>query len=358
MPTERLPVAVIGLGSSGRMTLRALQGSDLVRIAGVADRDMSLAERIGEELHVPAFADNRALLARQQPEAVYLTVPHGEAPEIVAACAERGIHVWKELPLARSLAEGAAMAKRMGKAGLKLAIGTQRRFAPGYRDAYQRRGELAGTFLARAHYTFNWGPDLTWHGDKAGAGGGALLELGYHLVDLLVWFLDLPEEVFGASAGGHRTRQERPLDQALPIYDTDDTAVGVFNYGPSCMASLVTSRCAGPVSEGLILHGRAGSLTADGESCTFRDADGIVLEATAGHEAPLDVHRRQLAAFAQAVIDKSLTYRCSGFENLLNQAVIDALYLAAQTGQPESPLQLLQPHDLTVEDCLRYRRVD
>lgn len=346
---ESLPVAVVGLGAFGRGVLAALRESPQVRVVALADRDRVLAERVGREFALPAYSDTRQLLSQTRPMAVYLAVPPMEAAEVLFACAERGIHVWKEPPLARSLEEAVAFVRRMEKARLKFAIGTQGRLAPGYRRAWQLRQKPSPVFLGRAHYLFNWGPDLGWRADRASAGGGALLHLGYHVIDLMVWMLGLCEEVYGLAAAG------AGLPPRPGGTDTEDTASAILRYGASCMATVVTTRCSGPVSQEVSLHGRGGSLVARGESCLLRDADGNVLEHLSQPASPLDLFRLQGESFARAIIEDARVYECSARENLLNQAVIEAIYLSDKTGQGESPARLLKTHRLTPEQCLRYQ---
>ena len=352
MANDRLPVAVVGVGGVGDMTLRALMQSDVVEVVGVSDRDGHLAEAIGQELDVPAYGDNRSLLAEARPGAVYLAVPPKAATEMVSACAERGIHIWKESPLARNLAEGVAMVQRAEQAGVKLAVGTQRRFCEGYRKAAGLTGRLGEVFLARSHYLFNWGTNLDWRGDKASAGGGALLDLGYHPIDLLVWMLGFPEEVYGAISGTRGGDVLADGDQPERVYDTEDTATAILRFRGGLMATVVASRRSGPVSEELSLHGRGGSLSADGENCLLRDPDGNVLDTITDQSPPLSAFRLQAESFAAAVLADSPYYKCSGKENLLTMAVIEAIYLSEQTCQPESPLRLLKTHGLNVADCL------
>ena len=356
MGSERLPVAVIGVGGVGALTLDGLLKSELVEVVGLSDRDAGAAGRAAGAAGVEPFTDNRLMLAQSRPRAVFLAVPPAEAPALVTLCAKQGILVWKELPLARSLAEGVGMVQSMERAGLKLAVGTQRRFAGGYRRAVALRQRLGELFLARAHYLFNWGPDLAWRGDRASAGGGALLELGYHCVDLLTWLLGLPDEVYGAIAIAEQGDRRPPAGQKLqPIHDTDDTAAAILRYGSGVMSTVVTTRCSGPVSEELSIHGRGGWLTASGESCLFRGPDGEVIDSHADTAAPADVFRLQAEAFAKAVMSETPFCECSGRENLLNMAVIEAVYLSDRTSQPEHPLRLLQTHGLDENDCLAQR---
>lgn len=352
-----LSVAVIGVGGFGGFTLQGLLASDRVKVVGVADKNASAAEKAGRAAGVPSYSDNRSLLAETKPQAVYLAVPPPACAELIAACAERGIHVWKEPPLARDLDEGLAIVQQMEKAGLKLAVGTQRRFAPGYRKAWDLRGELGRVFLARSHYLFNWGPELRWRGDKATAGGGALLELGYHPIDLMVWLLGLPDEVYGSTARSNMGGGGQSVDRQLAVYDTEDTAAAILRYSVGSMATVVTTRSSGPVSEELSLHGRSGSITANSEWCMLRDPDGKVLDSVKSDIGPADLFRLQAEAFAQAIADGG-SYECSGRENLLNLAVIEGIYLSDRTCQPENPLRLLTSRGLSLEECLQHRPID
>lgn len=354
MSESTLPVAVIGVGGVGGLIVQGLLDTDCVDVVGISDRDPAALERAQNRFNLPAYTDNRSLLAETRPAAVYLAAPPTVAPEIITACAGRGIHVWKEPPLARNLDEGVSLVRQMEDAGLKFAVGTGRRFAAGYRQAWQWRDRVSEVFLARAHYMFNWGPQLGWRGDKASAGGGALLEVGYHPIDLLVWSLGLPEVAYGLNTCGHRPDQTGPKGQPLPVYDTDDTAVAVLGYSGGPIASVVTTRRAGPISEGLSLHGREGSLTATAESCLLCDPEGNVLDRTDSLTTPEQMYRLQVEAFATSVLNEAASYQCSGRENLLPLAVIEAVYLSARTGQPESPVRLLKARDLTEADCLTW----
>lgn len=351
---DKLPVAVIGLGGFGRLMLQALIDSDLTDVVGIADRHGETAQAVGTEFGLPHFTDNRFLLVQRRPKALFLATPPMPAPDLVGQCADLGIHVWKEQPLARNLEEALAVTRRMECAGLKFAVGTQRRFAAGYRRAFDVRGRLGEVFLARCHYLFNWGGTLAWRGDRASAGGGALLELGYHFIDLLVWMLGLPEEVHGYSACGHRPPTGETDDQVEPIHDTDDTASALLRYDNGAMASMVTTRASGPVSEELSLHGRHGAVTATCEQCVLRDPDGTVLDHLQESPPPVALFRRQADAFARSILEATPHYPCSARENILNLAVLDALYLSNRTRQGEEPRQLLRQHGTTVEECLRH----
>ncbi len=356
MSENSLPVAVIGLGAFGRRTLEALVGSGCAKLVGLADRDAHRAEEAGREFNIPHFTDNRQLLFSGRPKAVFLATPPMHAPELLEACLELGIHVWKEAPLGRNLSEAAAFVRRFHENKLLLSVGTQRRFSATYRRAYQQRTNLGDVYLARAHYLFNWGVDLRWRGDKHSAGGGALLELGYHPIDLLIWMLGLPEQVYGVTG---RQNHPSPSGEPRPPHDTDDTASAILRYNDNRTATVVASRVSGPVSEELALHGSEGSITANGETCILRNSNGDVLDHLQEESSPRALFKRQAVAFVESTLagKPEKRYPCSGAENLLTHAVIDAIYLSHRTCQPERPIDQLRIHGFDVEDCLIHRMI-
>ncbi|NBB95653.1 MAG: Gfo/Idh/MocA family oxidoreductase [Planctomycetes bacterium] len=353
MNEETLTAAVIGLGGFGRQMADALADLDGVRLAGVADRDARRAESAAAAHDTEAFSDNRQLLMSARPDALFLATPPMAGPDLLKACLDIGIHVWKETPLGRNLEEAAAFARRFDAAGLKLAVGTQRRFLPSYRRARELRTQIGEVFLARGHYLFDWGPELAWRADRKSSGGGAMLELGYHLVDLLTWTLGLPEQVFAATVVNDPTEAllANGIHEPRPPHNTDDSATAVLRYKSDAMVNLVASRVTGPASEQFCLHGRAGSITADAETCILRGPDGTVRDHLVEAVEPAGPFRRQAETFLSAIGEQAPRYACSARENLLTHAVIDAIYLSAHTGQPESPLDSLHTHGLQPTDC-------
>lgn len=350
---QTLRAVLVGAGGFGARTLEAISQCSQLELVALSDRDAGVAQAAGERAGVEAYTDNRSLLAEARPDVAFLCVPPHAAPDLVAACAERGIHVWKELPLARHLAEGVSMVNDMQAAGLKFAVGTQHRFLDSYRHGAELVDGLGEIFLARAHYLFNWGPDLRWRADRATAGGGALLELAYHPLDLLIWLLGVPEAVFGAAAQASGKAMRRSGHAAYPPHDTDDTAAAVLRYRSGLTATVVTTRCSGPFSEELSIHGQGGSLRATQDSCLLRDPDGQVIDQFQQPPLPLQPFARQVEAFAAAVAGGAERYACSAWENLLTLAVIEALYLSQRTGQQENVPALLNPYRLTPADCRR-----
>ncbi len=352
MPQETLPAALIGAGGFGIHALQALRRSGKVRLTGISDRDRSAAEAGAAEALCPAYSDHRRLLVETRPEAAFLAVPPAPAAELVRLAAERRLHVWKQAPLARSLPEAVELCRRMDRARRRFAVGTQRRFMSSYRRAKSLLGGLGQVYLLQGHYLCNWGADSGWRGDRA-AGGGALMELGYPLFDLVIWLLGVPETVY--SVVGAVPADRRPKDQ--PVYDTDDTFTVVCRYHENVAATVTASRCFSPVSEGLTAYCEGGSLTADPARCVVRDRDGKVLAGFQGAEPPAAVFTRMIDDFVDAAAgEESAGYEASAWENLLTMAAVDAAYLSDRTNQPEPPARLLRNYDVTLADCRKAVR--
>jgi len=347
MPQASLHACLIGAGSFGAHALAALCNSQMIELTGLSDRDGRVAETASAEAGCPGYSDHRRVLVEASPEAVFLAVPPAPAAELAALAARRGLHLWRQVPLSRSLAEAVQLCRRMDQAKRKFAVGTVRRFSTSYRLAKQWIGRLGKPHFARAHYQYDLGPDLGWHGDKA-AGGGALIELGYHMLDLMIWLLGMPDSVYSIVGSGQRVR----AGEDQPLYDSDDTAVCVMRYPGKLTAAVTVSRCFGPLSEGLTVYGQAGTLSAGPDQCVLRDRDDAIVEQFAeAEETPAEVFGRMIDAFAVAAVNDAPRYDCSGWENVLTMAAVEAAYLSDRTAQAEDPADLLSGYGVTEQDC-------
>src|SRR5690606_32818919 len=109
--------------------------------------------------------------------------------------------------------------------------------------------------------------ELLWRGDAARAGGGALLEGGYLMLDALVQLLGVPATVLAVTA---RTPPTGPR----AVYDTEDNAVLVCRYSDGPIAVLTASRRIGPDEQALHIAAQDGSVVISDEQVVVRDAGG------------------------------------------------------------------------------------
>ena len=334
---DRLSVAVIGLGSSGETMARTLATREDISLVAVADIDAARVDRIAVACDTAAFTDTRQLLLTTKPSAVFLSVPPSAATDLLDACLEQRIHVWKEGPLARDLPQAVHYSQRFNDIGRVLSVGSPRRFSGAYRHARTLLHRLGTVRLARVHHLFSWQGELGWRGDLATAGGGALLELGFHMIDATLSLLSGPEDVYGVT-----TIVPPTAGSLICQHDTDDSATAILRFRNNTTATVTLSRQAGPTSEGITLYGSDGSLTVTHDACTLRSGDGEVLEHCPADSPPVEIATRQIDAFYQAIAHDDKPNPAAAKTHLLTHATIQAIYLSCQTNQPESPRQQLQ----------------
>ena len=194
---RRLGWGVVGCGWVARdYGAPGIGASANGRVAAVFDVDPAASARLAEGLPgaVAARPSLAALLADPGVEAVYVATPNHRHAEVVGACAAAGKHVLCEKPMATTLGDARRMVDACGAAGVLYATAFDQRFHAAHRRLRDlvAGGALGVVSQARVHYACwlpaDWAPD-NWRVDPRRAGGGALVDLAPHGVDLLPMLL-------------------------------------------------------------------------------------------------------------------------------------------------------------------------
>ena len=142
----KIRIGLIGYGGIGRVHAAAYRAipfhyglpADNIEIAGVATMRIETAKRAAAEIGCDFYtADYRALLAREDIDAVDICTPNNSHHEIVLAAAAAGKHIYCEKPLAMNVAEAVSMAKAVHSAGVKAQMTFNFRFFPAIMRAKQ-----------------------------------------------------------------------------------------------------------------------------------------------------------------------------------------------------------------------------
>ena len=191
-------MGVVGGGWPGQRHAEAFTTSGAGVVTAVADLDpasrAALAE-VSPGAHQFASADE--LLAEADVEAVVVALPTYLHRPVVIAALDAGKHVLCEKPPGLDAEEVVAMMDAARRAGRVLAFALQRRALPSVTAARAlvERGELGTLYHGRAVWTRAWGAPAGaggWHRDLARAGGGPLIDLGVHVLDLAWWLMGRP----------------------------------------------------------------------------------------------------------------------------------------------------------------------
>ena len=204
-----LNVGLLGCGRIARLKhLSVLAGLPQVNVVALAEMDAG--RRTEAMRHAPQatpYADYRDLLAQSEAEAVVICLPTTHHAAAAVAAFEAGKHVYLEKPIALSIdeAEGVVAAwRRAGTAGM---IGFNFRFSPLYREARRliQAGTLGTPVMARSVFSAA-ARDLPGWKRQRHTGGGVLLDLASHHVDLARYLFD--EEIEGVQAHLTSVRSE------------------------------------------------------------------------------------------------------------------------------------------------------
>ncbi|HEV2845180.1 MAG TPA: Gfo/Idh/MocA family oxidoreductase, partial [Thermoanaerobaculia bacterium] len=188
----------VGLGWIGGMRLQALAEGGAAQVAALCE---SAPERLAEtgNAHPQAarFTEYEAMLERAgelELDGVVIATPNVlHAPQSISAL-KRGLAVFCQKPLALNAREAEKMVEAARDAGRLLGVDYSYRFTDGARELRRlvQAGELGRIFSLELVFHNAYGPDKPWCFDPSLSGGGALMDLGVHLIDLAFWLLDDP----------------------------------------------------------------------------------------------------------------------------------------------------------------------
>lgn len=237
---KTLGIAMIGYGGIGRVHALAYRSiphhyalaADTFNIVGVATSRAETADKAAREIGCDvATSDYRELLCRDDVQVVDCCVPNHKHEEIVIAAAEAGKHIYCEKPLSTSVAQGQHMVKAVEKAMVKNQITFNFRFVPAILRARQliKTGFLGRVFSFRGRYYrssyISATKPLSWRLQKDVSGGGALFDLGSHVLD---WIYYLLGDFGSVQATLDTLIRERPVSTnslEKAVVDVDDIAL-------------------------------------------------------------------------------------------------------------------------------------
>ncbi|GAA4454171.1 Gfo/Idh/MocA family oxidoreductase [Nibrella saemangeumensis] len=203
MPLFR--AAIIGGGSiADKNHIPALQQlPDLVDIVAVCSRDLTKARALADKHNIPhAFADAAAMYRQCSPNVVVICTPNSLHHPYTMQALAQGCHVLCEKPPALTATEARDMASLARQNGLTLAYNLQLRQTREWELLMRCKdeGRLGEIYHIKAHFLRRRGiPGWGYFTNKAMQGGGALMDLGVHVLDLALCALDYaaPAQVLG-----------------------------------------------------------------------------------------------------------------------------------------------------------------
>jgi predicted dehydrogenase len=361
MPSSSRPtIGIIGLGNIGRFHADRLvdHGVDLVG----ADIDADARTRFAEAYATSAYEDIDELFA--EADGVVVATPNRYHEEYAVAALEAGLDVLLEKPVAHSLESAEEIAATAERSDGFVMTGFENRFTNPVEilKSFQREGRFGAAQHVEANYIRRRGiPGRgSWFTSQTASGGGSLIDIGVHAIDLALYFLDFPEvvEVSATTRSGFGSREDYAYlemmgeDLGPAEFDVDDSVSAFIRCANGATVSLeaawATNR---PTNHEFLLRGTdAGALFDRNENSL-----SIYESSTAGVDhltdtevttRPNDAMRAEQEAFLEGVESGTPPERNTIGQGITVQRVIDAIYQSSEQGRA---VQLDGTRDAAVE---------
>lgn len=242
-----LKVGIIGCGGIAKgKHLPSLSKLSQVELAAFCDIVVSRAEEAAEKYGGPeakVYEDYRQLLEDQSIDVIHVCTPNDSHADITIAALEAGKHVMCEKPMAKTAEDARRMLEAAKRTGKKLTIGYNNRFRPDsqYLQQFCRDGGLGEIYFAKAHALRRravptWGVFL----DEEKQGGGPLIDIGTHALDLTLWMMDNyePKTVLGSAY--HKLSSRENAANAWGPWDPEEFTVEDSAFGMITMKNGAT----------------------------------------------------------------------------------------------------------------------
>lgn len=194
---RRPRLAFVGVGWIGAHRLQAVASSEVAEIVAIADANPEAARNAlaqvaqwAPEARIDSF--ERVLAA--DIDGIVIATPSAQHAAQARAALERGLAVFCQKPLACTRAEAQEVIDAARASDRLLAVDLSYRKVAGVEQmkALLGSGAIGEPFAAELMFHNAYGPDKPWFYDVTSAGGGCVIDLGIHLIDLLLWMLDYP----------------------------------------------------------------------------------------------------------------------------------------------------------------------
>lgn len=352
---KKIRIGIIGLGFGGETALKGFKLLPNVEAVALAGLEEDRLTYLGDTFGIPAtsrYRDYKDLLANEDLDAVSVAVPNALHAPIAIAALERGLHVLCEKPLARNSEEAEAMVQAATRANrvLQVVFNHRERNDVQTLKRYIDEGKLGDIYYAKAYWMRRRGiPGAgSWFVNKNMAGGGPLIDLGVHILDMTLYLLEEPS-VLTVSASTYNELGSRGIGYDLNSrksgsgngYEVEDLATAFLRLSNGSTLLLETSWATHSSAQddyGIILYGTEGgaeirvkNYNTENALTIYTDVAGVPSEITP-HTRGGQFHNAVTKEFIERITSGNWS-RFNGADGLRRARVIDACYASALQGR-------------------------
>lgn len=346
---EKLKIAVVGVGNISCCHIDAYRKNDKVELYAFCDINPERLEYMGKRYGVTRLYTDEQKMLDELPEINAVSVctwNNGHAPCSIAAL-RAGKHVLCEKPMAMNAAQAEEMLEEAKKAGKGLAIGFVRRQG---RDAaitkdFIESGRLGDIYYSKASYLRRNGNPGGWFGDRSRSGGGPLIDLGVHVIDLVRYLKGNPKpvSVYGATFTKLYDRSNIKTGKAYnatsggkAACDVEDLASAMIRFedGSVMQVEASFSLNTGASATGVSLFGSRGGVVIGDDVKLYTEMDDYLVDVKIDGETGFDFvpsFEREINAFVDSILSGDTDYSIAE-DGVAIMKILDAVYESARTG--------------------------
>jgi len=329
-------VGCIGAGGIARIVhLKGYDEHPNVEITAVCDTDLERAQTVADQFGIPKVFKRYQDLVKEDIDAVSVCTPNAfHAPASIAAM-KAGKDVLCEKPMALNARQAENMLDVANQTGQILMLALNNRFEPGaaFIRSLVKKGTLGQIYSARAVWRRRWGVPGGWFRTKKLAGGGCLIDLGVHMIDVAMYMAGFPapKSVTGATY----SKFASVLGNGREPYDVDDAAYGFLRFpGGETMQVEITWVCHAaqrPDEIEVVLAGTKGGASLF-PTKAFTMIDGRHVEISPVSLQGKPGHAAEIEHFVDCV-RKRKKPATPGEVGVAIQKTLDALYRSSRLGR-------------------------
>ena len=339
----RIGVIGAGIGSAHSKALKQVKDAEL---SAICDIDEARAKVAATNWQIPkVYKDYKEMIKKEKLDAVTVALPNHLHKEVTIKAFEMGCHVFCEKPMAMNAGEAEEMIAAGKKAKKILAIGFVQRFRS---ESLLLKKLITGGDMGNVYHSMvfalrrrgvpGWG---TWFTTKSKSGGGGLIDIGVHIIDLTMWEMGFPKPVSVTGSEymmfGHKKDYNYismwGSKNEKGIYDVDDYATAFVRFENGATMTLEVSWAANVEKDcfySVILGDKGGArLDIDEPLKIYTEHYGKIADIVPKYIKE-DNWFNQFSNFIDSVKNNK-TPVTPGEHGLQVQKVIDAIYLSSKT---------------------------
>lgn len=348
---NKIKIGIIGAGSISSAHIDAYLNNPNVELYALCDINEEVLKAKGQRYNISRlYTDvNKMLAMLPELDAVSVCTWNNSHAECAIAALNAGKHVLCEKPMAMNVEEAKLMEEAAKKNNKKLMIGFVRRFGNDCRilKDFIDIGYLGEVYYAKATYLRRNGNPGGWFGDKSRSGGGPLIDLGVHVIDLVRYLMGNPKAVSVYGAAFHKLGNRENLKDKKgytsvaakgkdDLCDVEDLAAAMIRFENGAVLSVETSFSLNIKQDenNIQLFGTKGGAKLSPELEIYTEINDYLADVSLNMPTALafeGLFDNEINHFVDAIInDRALISPAKDGVEMMK--ILDAIYRSARTG--------------------------